>query len=422
MADIFQIIKYEGDNSTFIWKSPIEDFNTGSHLIVHESQEAIFFMNGQALDLFGPGRHILETQNIPLLKKFLNKPTNDQSPFHCEVYFINKTEQMSIKWGTDSQVQYMEPTYKFPLKIGASGEMFLRVEDSRKILVKVVGTEQTLTQAALTQKFRAFLMARIKPYLAKTMQNSEFGIFEVDSHMDHLSEVLHQLLIPDFSDYGVSLEKFFVTTIVKPDGDTAYEKFRDLHIRQYSDVAEATLRQKVGIIDQQTEAQRKIIESAALAQKRAQEGYSYQQERQFDVLGAAASNEGGAGQMMGAGMGLGMGVGIGGAFGQQMGNIAGVMNQPGGVVQQPVPGVGFQTPVPGVGVMMPTQSPMPAQPFQPTPTPITAEQPTPVQPQQGTDDLNTFKQKLEKLKMMKDMEMISNEEFEIQKKQLLSSL
>ena len=69
MAQIADIIKYEGDNSTFIWKHPCEDFNTTTQLIVHESQEAIFFMNGQALDLFGPGRHTLETQNIPLLKK-----------------------------------------------------------------------------------------------------------------------------------------------------------------------------------------------------------------------------------------------------------------------------------------------------------------------------------------------------------------
>ena len=67
MADVFQIIKHEGDNSTFIWKSPVEDFNTGTQLIVHESQEAVFFMNGQALDLFGPGRYTLETQNIPLI-------------------------------------------------------------------------------------------------------------------------------------------------------------------------------------------------------------------------------------------------------------------------------------------------------------------------------------------------------------------
>ena len=63
------IIKYEGDNDVFVWKHPIEDFNLGSQLIVHESQEAIFFRDGQALDLFGAGRYTLETQQLPLLEK-----------------------------------------------------------------------------------------------------------------------------------------------------------------------------------------------------------------------------------------------------------------------------------------------------------------------------------------------------------------
>ena len=63
------IIKYEGDNETLVWKHPIEDFNFGSQLIVHESQEAIFFRDGQALDLFGAGRYTLQTQQLPLLEK-----------------------------------------------------------------------------------------------------------------------------------------------------------------------------------------------------------------------------------------------------------------------------------------------------------------------------------------------------------------
>ena len=79
---IVPVIKYEGDNSTFIWKHPSEDFNSMTQLVVHESQEAIFFMNGQALDLFGPGRYTLETQNIPRIGKFLNRSTGDTSPFH----------------------------------------------------------------------------------------------------------------------------------------------------------------------------------------------------------------------------------------------------------------------------------------------------------------------------------------------------
>ena len=139
MKQIADIIKYEGDNSTFIWKHPNEDFNNMTQLIVHESQEAIFFMNGQALDLFGPGRYTLETQNIPVLGKMLNKPTGGETPFHCEVYFINKTVQMAIKWGTDSKVRFLEPSLGVPLEIGASGEMNLKVSDSRKLLLKLVG-------------------------------------------------------------------------------------------------------------------------------------------------------------------------------------------------------------------------------------------------------------------------------------------
>ena len=78
---IADIIKYEGDNSTFIWKHPCEDFNTTSQLIVHESQEALFMLDGKALDLFGPGRYTLETQNLPLVGKYINRLSDGESPF-----------------------------------------------------------------------------------------------------------------------------------------------------------------------------------------------------------------------------------------------------------------------------------------------------------------------------------------------------
>lgn len=158
---IAEIIKYEGDNSTFIWKHPSEDFNSFTQLIVHESQEAIFFMNGQALDLFGAGRYTLKTQNIPLIGKFINRVTGDESPFHCEVYFVNLAEQMSIKWGTDTKVQYIEPTYGLPLSIGASGEMSLKPADSRKLLLKLVGTETGIISEEEFQAKKAELLSSI---------------------------------------------------------------------------------------------------------------------------------------------------------------------------------------------------------------------------------------------------------------------
>ncbi len=376
MNKIADIIKYEGDNTTFIWKHPCEDFNTLTQLIVHENQEAIFFMNGQALDLFGAGRYTLETQNIPLIGKALNIPTGGKTPFHCEVYFINKTEQMAIKWGTDSKVQYVEPTYGFPISIGASGEMSLRVEDSRKLLLKLVGTETYLGREKLVQFFRAFLMTRVKTYIAQVMKTNAINIFEIDENLTAFSENIRNLLVPDFADYGISLERFFVTTIVKPDGDRQYEKFKELHFRQYADIAEAKLRQQTEIINAETEAQKVVIDSKAQATKRAQEGYTYQQERGFEVAEKVAENEA-VGQFTNMGVGLGTMAGVGGAVGSVVGNaVNGAMN-------------------------------------------TVAEQPAQSQP---TDDMAVFKAKVEKLNIMKNSGMISDEEFENLKNQLLSTI
>ncbi len=381
MAQICEVLKYEGDNSTFIWKHPSEDFNSLTQLIVHESQEAIFFMNGQALDLFGPGRYTLETQNIPRLGKALNRATGDVTPFHCEVYFINKTEQMSIKWGTDSKVQYVDPRYGFPLSIGASGEMSLRAEDSRKLLLKLVGTEKYLGQAKLVSFFRAFLMTRVKTYLAQYIKNHAVNIFEIDEHLTIMSEALHRQLIPDFDNYGVALERFLVTTIVKPEGDRQYERFKDLHFRQYADVAEAKLRQQTDLIYAQTEAQKVIIDSQAQATKRAQEGYTYAQERGFDVAEKVAQNEA-VGQFTNMGVGLGTMAGVGGAVGGMVGDVLGNTMS---TVTQPV---------------------------------------TPVQhaAAQSTDDMEAFKAKVQKLTVMKEAGLITEEEFAQMKAKLLADI
>lgn len=317
---IAQIIKYEGDNTTFVWKHPCEDFNTWSQLIVHESQEAIFFRDGQALDLFGPGRYTLETQNIPVLRKVINIPTGGNTPFHCEVYFVNKTDQMSIKWGTDSKIQYIEPTYGFPVSIGANGEMALSVNDSRKLLVKIVGTERTLDQFSLVRIFRAFLMTKVKAYIAQVMRQEKINIFEVDENLESFSAAIKEKLTPDFAEYGVNLQNFFVTTIVKPDGNPQYEKFKELFFRQYADIAEAKLQQSVGIINEETAAKRRVIEARGIAEKRKTEGYTYQQERGFDVAEKIAENEA-TGQFANAGIGLGMIAGISGAVGNSVGGI-----------------------------------------------------------------------------------------------------
>ena len=285
---------------------------------------------------------------------------------------------MSIKWGTDSKVTYVEPTYGFPIAIGASGEMSLRAEDSRKLLLKLVGTENFLGQQKLVSFFRAFLMTRVKTYMAQYMKNNAVSIFEIDEHLTAFSESLHTQLKPDFADYGISLERFFVTQVVKPDGDRQYEKFKELHFRQYADIAEAKLRQQTDLIYAQTEAHKVIIDSQAQATKRAQEGYTYAQERGFDVAQTVAANEA-VGQFTNMGVGLGTMAGVGGVVGGVVGNaVNGAMN------------AAAETPAPA--------SAAPA------------------------DDMAAFKAKVEKLTVMKDAGLITEDEFKTMKTQLLASI
>ena len=165
-------------------------------------------------------------------------------------------------------------------------------------------------------------MTRVKTYIAQVIKNNGINIFEIDENLSMFSDAIKELLIPDFENYGISLEQFFVTNILKPDGERQYEKFKELHFRQYADIAEAKLRQQTDLIYAQTEAQKTVIASQAMATKRAQEGYTYQQERGFDVATAVAQNQA-VGEFTNMGIGLGTMAGVGGAVG---GMVGGMMN------------------------------------------------------------------------------------------------
>ncbi len=381
MAKIIDVIKYEGDNSTFIWKHPAEDFNILSQLIVHESQEAIFFKNGQALDSFGPGRYTLTTQNIPLLSNLLNLATGGESPFHCEVYFINKTVQMSVKWGTDSKVRFIDSLTGVPLELGASGEMNLQVSDSRKLLIKLVGTANGIAWGdsregftkSLNDCFRPFISTAVKANLPIAIKQGEIDILEIDERLEDLSGVLKEELIPGFEEYGLTIPQLYVTTIVLPEDDLNFKKIRELHTISFQKrmveaeteirtakaeaEAEVTAAQRQIELERQTtetevakrEAERELIKAQTEAQAAkmagfaeaeimAAKGITEKEYVQADVQKAFAEGlgnmggDGAGGSMMGDIVGLGVGLQAAGAMSGQLGE---VFNGFAGSVQTP---------------------------------------------------------------------------------------
>lgn len=259
------VIKYEGGNDTLVWKHPIEDFNLGSQLIVHESQEAIFFRDGQALDLFGAGRYTLETQQLPILEKLYTLPTDNEGTFHSEVYYINMTTQMGIKWGTDTKVRLFDPASGLHVELGASGEFSIRVTNSRKLLLKMVGTTGGLTQDQLLGGgkgfFRAMVMTQVKSYLAAAIRENGISVLEIDERLMELSEALRGKINPRIAEYGLEMPEFYISRVVTPDEDPNFRKMKQQFAEQYLGVRQEQIRKNVAA----AEAERKTVEAQAAA-------------------------------------------------------------------------------------------------------------------------------------------------------------
>lgn len=319
------IIKYEGDNNTFVWKHPIEDFNTGSQLIVHENQEAIFFRDGQALDLFGSGRYTLETASLPAMDKVYKLPTGDtRATFHSEVYFINLTTLMGIKWGTDTKVRLFDPASGMHISVGASGEFNIRVIDSRRILLKLVGTtnglimqdrkewlkdvaegkadkrEYSSSIPTMYGYFRSLIMTKVKSYLANVIKQESINILEIDSQLEKLSGALRDRINEGLEEYGLTMPEFYVVRIVTPEDDKNdpahedYIKMKSLFAQRYLGIQEEQMKKATAeaaaerkTVEAQTEARMKIIgaqgEAEALKIQKAAEAEVYRLQAQAEA-------------------------------------------------------------------------------------------------------------------------------------------
>jgi membrane protease subunit (stomatin/prohibitin family) len=177
--------------------------------------------------------------------------------------------------------------------------------NANKFLRRVVGTRADFTRDELRNFMRAKIAEYVPDLLANAIIRENIGILKINAYLREFSEKIYTELVPHFDEFGVMLDNFSFHNINAPD--------EDLRL-----VNEMKIKRKQAELEAQGNAKKMDIESAALARKREREGYTYQQEKAFDVMESAASNEGTSSGIMGAGMGLGMGFGIGGAMNSGM--------------------------------------------------------------------------------------------------------
>lgn len=286
---VVEVVKYNGGPDIFAWKYPSEELGTWTQLIVNESQEAILFKGGQALDLYQSGRHTLQTANIPFLNKIINLPFGGRSPFTAEVWYINKVHSLDIKWGTATPIQLQDPKYKVFIPVRSFGQFGIQIEDSRKFLIKLVGTLSVFDKDSIVKYFRGLYLTKVKDAISSYLIHKQVSVLEINAYLDELSEQLKEKMEPILSEYGIKLINFYVNDINIPEDDNAAIKLKEALAKR---------------------AEMDIV------------GYNYAQQRSFDTLEGAATNpSSGQSGFMGAGIGLGMGVGLGSSFSTQISGI-----------------------------------------------------------------------------------------------------
>lgn len=244
------------NNAEFAYRFPHNNLSTGTQLIVHESQEAVFFSKGQIIGKFGPGNHTLSTENIPLLRNLFGIPFGGRNPFMAEVWFVNKTAPLNIDW-TTTTMRFMDPDYGQMLPLIARGRYGLKVMDAERFLVKLVGTMQSFTSRELTDHFKGAMISKTNSSIIAFMNVNRVGINSIAMHLDDLSGFIKQPMSEFWEEYGFNLEGFYITEVN---------------------------------LDTSTEEGRKISEAMSDRSAQAIAGYTWQQRQSFEVAGTAVNN------------------------------------------------------------------------------------------------------------------------------------
>ncbi|MBQ7530030.1 SPFH domain-containing protein [bacterium] len=270
MARYLDVIEWRpSDPTALVGRVPESgpaDIRMGAQLIVRESQSAIFYRDGQALDVFGAGRHTLSTANIPLLTEFISRFTrNNSNIFAAEVYFVNQQVLTEMKWGTPNPIDLKDPDLGW-VQIRALGTYSVRVEDPQLFVNTLVGTRPEYT----TKDLRNFLNGSVRTRLNDLLSTTFQSYASIRSNMDELVAAMKVKVKDDFGKYGVSIRDFFIQDISVPEEIQA--------------------------------AFRKRATMGALGVR------SYSEMQAADAMRDMANNQGTGGGAMGAGMGMSMGM------------------------------------------------------------------------------------------------------------------
>jgi membrane protease subunit (stomatin/prohibitin family) len=273
MSQFIEVIEcLDRSPETIVSRFPAQgsaDIKLGAQLVVRESQAAVFFRDGRALDTFGAGRHTLTTLNIPLLTKLLSLPLGGKSPFRSEVYFANLRSFVNQKWGTMEPILFRDSELDM-VRLRAFGIYSFRISNPQVFLNSLVGTVAEFTTEAVADFFRGLIVTQVASFLGSHLHT----VLDLAQHYVEISAGIQARVLADFEKYGVTIGDFKVLSISPPD-----------HVQEMIDKRGGMA--VVGSLD-------KFVQYQA-----------------GNALTKSGDGGGGGGGLVGAGVGAGAGLGLG---------------------------------------------------------------------------------------------------------------
>lgn len=251
------------------------EFRLGSQCIVRDSQTAVFFRDGKALDMLPPGRHTLSTQNIPILTNILSIPFGHKSPFRAEVVFVSLKQFLDMKYGTPQPIIYRD-TDLGVVRLRSFGTYAMRVVDPQLFVNTIVGTQGVFRTEDIGNYLRSIIVQQLTVIMGQVMKS----VLDLAVMYEQLALATKTAVADQFAAYGLQLDSFQIGAITPPD-------------EVQSKIDERSSMGALGNLDQ------------------------YMKYRTAQAIGDAANNPGTGGDAFGAGIGIGLGSQVANAMRQQ---------------------------------------------------------------------------------------------------------
>ena len=252
--------KPQSDEFVFAYRYPQTNLSTYTQLIVYESQEAFLFSKGKLMGKFGPGKHTLDTENLPILRTFFGIPFGGKNPFTAEIWIVNKLLPANLDWRINRMTVH-DSDYNTQLPLTAFGQYGLKIVNAEQFLINMVGTKDVFTESDMVDQAKGEFFTKVKTAVMQFMLKNNVGFKQISAYLDPISTYMKEFVAPFWETYGLQLTRFYVSSID---------------------------------IDDSTPDGRKVKEAIAQQATMSITGHTWQQENAFGMANNAIDKIGGA--------------------------------------------------------------------------------------------------------------------------------